>query len=488
MTETAWILTASVLAVVLLLFLIIRLKFQPFVALLVAAIVFGLGTGTAPLDLVDQIVDRMGGTLGQVALVIGLGAVFGEVLRRAGAAERLATTLVDRVPERYLAWALGLTGFLVSIAVFIDVAIVILVPLLYAIARRTGRSLLYYGIPLCAGLSVTHTFVPPTPGPIATAGIMGADLGLVIVFGVICGLPAMAVAGPLFGRFISRRIFVPAPAETVPVNTGTGGGGGVGGSGDHGGAAEGTATDSAGGTDADATDGLPARGDTDPLPGFASVLGALMLPLLLILGGTTSGLLLPEGSAAAVALGFIGHPVIALLLTCLYTLWFFGVRRGRTGTELQEMATKALAPAGVIILITGAGGVFGALLVDSGLGEVLAGGMQRIDMPIVLFGFLAAAVIRISQGSGTVAMITGATLTAPLLETVEANPALIALACIAIACGGTAFSHVNDSGFWMANRFLGMTVADTLKSWTVMKTLVGVTGLAMVLLLVPFVT
>ena len=466
MSETTWILTASVLAVAFLLLLIIKLKFQPFIALLVAGIAFGLATGTAPLDLVEQMVDQMGGTLGQVALVIGLGAVFGEVLRRAGAAEQLATTLVDRVPERYLAWALGLAGFLVSIAVFIDVAIVILVPLLYAIARRTGRSLLYYGIPLCAGLSVTHTFVPPTPGPIATAGIMGADLGLVIIYGVVCGLPAMAVAGPLFGHFISTKIFVAAPAEAVAVKTvANEGSGGAGDAGDDSGDA-----------------------DAEPLPSFASVLGALVLPLALILGGTTSSLLLPEGTVAAMVLGFIGHPVIALLVTCLYTLYFFGVRRGRTGTELQEMATKALAPAGVIILITGAGGVFGGLLVDSGLGEVLASGMQRIDMPIVLFGFLAAAVIRVSQGSGTVAMITGATLTAPLLESVDAGPSLIALACIAIACGGTAFSHVNDSGFWMANRYLGMSVVDTLKSWTVMKTLVGFTGLGMVLLLVPFVT
>ncbi|MEE2046742.1 gluconate transporter, partial [Nocardiopsis tropica] len=180
--------------------------------------------------------------------------------------------------------------------------------------------------------------------------------------------------------------------------------------------------------------------------------------------------------------------VIALLLTCLYTLWFFGVRKGRSGKELQEMATKALAPAGVIILITGAGGVFGGLLVDSGLGEVLAAGMQQINMPIVLFGFLAAAVIRVSQGSGTVAMITGATLTAPLLETIGASPSLAALTCVAIACGGTAFSHVNDSGFWMANRYLGMSVGDTLRSWTVMKTLVGLTGLTVALVLTLFVT
>lgn len=187
------------------------------------------------------------------------------------------------------------------------------------------------------------------------------------------------------------------------------------------------------------------------------------------------------------ALGFIGHPVIALLITVLYTLYFFGIRKGRSGDELQEMATRALAPAGVIILITGAGGVFGSLLVDSGMGEILAEGMKDIGMPVVIFGFLASSVIRISQGSGTVAMVTGATLTAPILETMDASPSLAALTVIAVACGGTAWSHVNDSGFWMVNRYLGMSVADTLKAWTTMKTLVGLTGLGVVLILVPIV-
>ncbi|APU12818.1 MULTISPECIES: GntP family permease [Actinoalloteichus] len=489
MQSTAWMLTAAGLAIGLLLLLVIKFKFQPFVALLIASIGFGLSTGMQPVALVDLMVDQMGGALGQVALVIGLGAIFGEVLQRAGAAERLATTLIDRFSDRNVAWGLGFAGFLVSIAVFIDVAIVILVPMLYSIARRTGRSLLFYGIPLCAGLSVTHTFIPPTPGPIATAGIMNADLGLVILFGVICGLPAMLVAGPIFGRFISKRIFVPVPEDIAAPSPVVAGGRSSDG-------APAAAT-----PDADSTSGSgQSAGPTSPgspspaeepvreLPSFLSVVGALLLPLVLILGGTTGSLLLQEGSAPHTALAFIGHPVIALLLTCLYTLYFFGVRRGSSGDELQKMATRALAPAGVIILITGAGGVFGGFLVESGLGEVLADAMQEWNIPIVLFGFLTSALIRISQGSGTVAMITGATLTAPLAESMDLGGPMLALTCIAIACGGTAFSHVNDSGFWMANRYFGMSVADTLRSWTVMKTAVGLTGLAVVLILSQFVS
>ncbi|TCP48506.1 Gnt-I system low-affinity gluconate transporter [Tamaricihabitans halophyticus] len=466
MQSTAWIVSAAVLAVVLLLFLVIRVKVQAFIALLLVSIAFGLATGTNPVRLVDLIVEEMGGSLGQVAIVIGLGAVFGEILKRAGAAERLASQLIGRFSDRNVAWGLGFAGFLISIAVFIDVAIVILVPMLYVIARRTKKSLLYYGIPLCAGLSVTHTFIPPTPGPIATAGIMHADLGLVILFGAICGTMAMVVGGPVFGKFIAKRIYVAAPEEErSSVTTGPG-----------------TGTGSAGA----AGDEQELAQDGSPLPSFRAVLGALLLPLVLILGGTTGDALLIEGSAPQIAFAFIGHPVIALLVTCLYTLWFFGVRRGANRAELQELATRALAPAGVIILITGAGGVFGGLLVETGIGEVMADAMTAWGMPIVVFGFLAAAIIRISQGSGTVAMITGATLTAPLAEQMNLSDPMVALTCIAIACGGTAFSHVNDSGFWMANRYFGMSVADTLKSWTVMKSLVGITGFVCALILSAF--
>ncbi|KMS82408.1 GntP family permease [Prauserella rugosa] len=450
MTQTTWTLIAAALSIGLLLGLVIWVKLQAFIALLIASIGFGLATGTNPTDLVELVVEEMGGGLGQVALVVGLGAVFGHVLQRAGAAEQLASTLINRFSERNVAWGLGFAGFLVSIAVFIDVAIVILVPMLYTIAKRTGKSLLYYGIPLCAGVSVTHTFIPPTPGPIATAGVMNADLGLVILFGVLCGLPAMAVAGPIFGRWISKKIFVPVPEEL----------------------------------DASREDG---ERDPNTLPRFGAVVGALLLPLVLILAGTTSEAVLPEGNTARTVIAFIGHPVIALLLTCLYTLYFFGVRRGSTREDLQKMTTSALGPAGVIILITGAGSVFGGLLVDSGMGDVLADWMSDMNMPLVLFGFITASIIRISQGSGTVAMITGATLTAPVASTIGASDSVVALTCIAIASGAAAFSHVNDSGFWMANRYFGMSVADTLKSWTVMKTIVGVTGCGVALTLSAFV-
>ncbi|MGP4115113.1 GntP family permease [Streptomyces sp. 4N509B] len=477
MDSSTWTLIAAVVAIAFLLLLVIRFKVQEFLALLVTTLTFGLLVGTNPVDLIDLVVEEMGGELGELAIIISLGAIFGTVLQRAGAAERIATTLVGRFSDKNIAWGLGAAGFLVAISVYIDVAIVILVPMLYGIAQRTGKSLLYYGIPMCAGLSCAYTFMPPSPGPLAASGILDADLGLVVLFGVICGIPAVTVAGPIFGRYISRRIHVPVPTHLLAESKATLGRakGGSGGSGAVATGGPGDANGEVGGDDATGEEQA-----ATPLPSFRSVLGALLLPLGLIVLGTIGEKAAPEGSALSTTLMFVGHPVIALLLTALYTLWFFGVRVGATGEEIRALTSAALAPAGQIILVTGAGGAFGGVLVESGMGDVLADAMKDASIPLVVFGFLVSSIMRICQGSGMVAMVTGATFSAPIAESLNASSATIALTTIAIACGGAAFSHINDSGFWMANRYFGMSVADTLRSWTVMKSLVGLTGFAAV--------
>ncbi|TQM11707.1 GntP family permease [Pseudonocardia kunmingensis] len=476
MSYEAWVVMAAVLAVGVLLTLIIVLKVQEFLALLLTTLAFGLAVGNGPTELMDLVVGEMGDSLGQLSLVIALGAIFGMVLQHAGAAERIAVTLVERFSDRTISWGLGLAGFLVATSVYIDVAIVVLVPMLYGVAQRTGKSLLHYGIPLCAGLSAAYTFMPPAPGPLAASGIMGADIGLVVLFGAVCGIPAVAVAGPLFGRFIARRIHVVPPAAIVgsadPVAPAL--------------TTPSTGTD--GSSPATATSTVDVRAEPErDLPSFGSVVLALLMPLLLILVGTV-GRLMGGESPVATTLTFVGNPVMALLLTVLFSMWVFGVRRGIGRAELGRLAGTALGPAGNIILVTGAGGVFGGVLVSSGLGDTLSAAMRDASIPLVVFGFVVAAVMRISQGSGLVAMVTGATFSAPLAESLGASPTTVALTCIAIACGGAGFSHVNDSGFWMANRYFGMNVADTLKSWTVMKSLVGLTGFAVVLLLSPFVS
>ncbi|ABO67195.1 MULTISPECIES: GntP family permease [Geobacillus] len=447
MSDSALILIV-IAGISLLLFLIIRSKLHAFVALLLVSLLVGAAAGM-PLDkVIESIQNGMGGTLGFVAVVVGLGAMFGQMLEVSGGAERLAQTLINKFGENKAQWALGLTGFIVAIPVFFDVGFIILVPIVYGLARKTGRSLLYYGIPLLAGLAVTHSFVPPTPGPIAVADLIGADLGWVILFGFIAGLPAMIVAGPLFGKYIAKKIHA-----TVP----------------------------------DYMDMKEKQWEKD-LPGFGTIAGIIFIPLVLILLNTVSGAVLPEGNGIRTFLTFLGHPFVALTIATLLAFYLLGQKRGFTKQEVQDIATKSLEPAGIIILVTGAGGVFKQILIDSGVGKVLADMMATSSLPPIVLAFLIAAIVRVSQGSATVAMVTAAGLIAPLIETLGLSGPILGMIVIAIAAGATILSHVNDSGFWLVNRYFGLDVKDTLKSWTVMETLIALVGFVVVLILSLFVS
>ncbi|WP_046175575.1 GntP family permease [Domibacillus indicus] len=426
-----------------LLFLVIRTKLHAFVALLLVSLIVGVLAGMPLEEVVTSIQNGMGGTLGFVAVVVGLGAMFGQMLEVSGGAERLAQTMIKKFGQDKAQWALGITGFLVAIPVFFDVGFIILVPIVYGLAKKTGRSLLYYGIPLLAGLAVTHSFIPPTPGPIAVADLIGADLGWVILFGAIAGLPAMIIAGPLFGRYIAKRIHV-----TVP----------------------------------DYMNVEEKEYDKD-LPGFGLIASLIMIPLVLILLNTVSGVLLEEGNLLRSILTFLGHPFVALTIATLAAFTFLGTRRGYTRQEVQDIATKSLEPAGIIILVTGAGGVFKQILIDSGVGEVLGNMMAGSPLPPLLLAFLIAAAVRVAQGSATVSMVTAAGLMAPLIEMLHIEGPFLGLMVIAIAGGATVVSHVNDSGFWLVNRYFGLDVKDTLKSWTVMETLIGLVGFIVVFII-----
>lgn len=442
----AYLIIVAAAGISALLFLVIKVRLHAFVTLLLVSLLVGVAAGM-PLDGVIKSIEKgMGGTLGFVAVVVGLGAMFGQMLEVSGGAERLARTMVRRFGDDKVQWALGLTGFIVSIPVFLDVAIVILVPILYRLARDSGRPLLYYGIPLVAGGAVTHAFIPPTPGPIAVADLLGADLGWVILFGTICGLPAMVLAGPIWGSYISRRITkgVPDYVELQEID------------------------------------------ESRELPSFGQVLAIILTPLLLILLSTTSGILLDEGNALRSTLVFIGHPYAALLIATLLAMFVLGSRRGYDREEIQNIVNKSLEPAGIIILVTGAGGVFKQILIDSGVGQVLGDMMSASGLPYLVLAFVIAALIRVAQGSATVAMVTAAGLVGPILQQNNVEGPQLALATIAIAAGGTILSHVNDSGFWLVNRFFGLTEKETLQSWTVAVTIVSLVGFAMVLLLGAF--
>ncbi|MFC7786232.1 MAG: GntP family permease [Bacillota bacterium] len=431
----------------LLLFLVIKTKLHAFVALLLVSLIVGIAAGMPLQEVVTSIQNGMGGTLGFVAVVVGLGAMFGRMLEVSGGAERLAQTLINKFGEDKAQWSLGITGFLVAIPVFFDVGFIILVPIVYGLAKKTGKSLLYYGIPLLAGLAVTHSFIPPTPGPIAVADLIGADLGWVILFGTLAGIPSMIIAGPLFAKFISKRIHAVVPdymqVEEIEYDK--------------------------------------------ELPSFAMIASLISIPLVLILLNTLSGVLLDEGNTIRSILTFLGHPFVALTIATLLTFTLLGTRRGYSRQDVQDIATKALEPAGIIILVTGAGGVFKQVLIDSGVGEVLGEMMAGSSLPPIALAFLIAMVVRVAQGSATVSMVTAAGLMSPLISTLGLEGPVLGLMVISIAAGATVFSHVNDSGFWLVNRYFGLDVKDTLKSWTMMETLIGFVGFTVVFIIGIFI-
>jgi len=438
-----------VLAIVLLLVLVLKVKLQAFLALMIISMAVGIAMGMPIEKVFETMQTGMGSTLGFVATIIGLGAIFGQILESSGGAKSLAHHLILRFGNNRAQWAMVIAGFLIAIPVFFDVGFIILVPLVYALSRDTGKPLLHYGIPLLAGLVVTHAFVPPTPGPVAVTQILQAEMGWVIILGIIIGIPTSMLSGPFFGSFISRKLKADNSHLLQTV--------------------EGPA-DSAKGAVA-----------------FNLVLSILMLPIILIvLHAVVKGLIessiLAQGLLTNVFL-FAGHPFAALTLATLSALYFLGIRRGKTRTELLDISTKSLAPAGLIILITGAGGIFKQVLVDSGIGVTLAEAVADSGIPVLLLAYVLAVIIRISQGSATVAMITAAGITAPLIEQTPLHEMERALVVLAIAAGSTIMSHVNDSGFWLVGKYLGLSEKQTLYSWTIMTSIVSVTGFVLILVL-----
>lgn len=440
------LLLAVFVGIALLLFLILKLKIQAFLALLIVCIVVGMIAGMPATEILITMRDGMGSTLGFVATVVGLGALFGAILEQSGGAQRLASFMLKRSGEKNAPWAMMITGFVVAIPVFFDVAFIILVPITYALSKRTGKSLLLYAIPLLAGLAITHAFIPPTPGPIAVADILGADLGWVIVFGFIAGLPAAILSGPVFAKYLSKKIHIdPVVFEEKK---------------DY---------------------------DERMAPSPALIISIILIPIILIVTNTliTSPFFSAWNISSEVlyAVELAGHPFTALIIANLIAWYFLGVRRGMQKDYLLKIANKSFQAAGIIILLTGAGGAFKQILINTGAGEMIANGLNDSFINPLLFAFLVAALVRVLQGSSTVAMITAAGITAPVLTQGVYSVQEISLIVIAIASGATILSHVNDSGFWLVGQYLGLNEKQTFRSWTAMTSIIAIVGLGMSLLM-----
>lgn len=433
-------------AIALILVLIIGAKLHAFLVLILVSLLTALATGI-PLAAVPKVlVDSFSSTVGAVALLVGLGAMLGALVETSGGARVLAEKMVSMFGEKHAALALGVASLIMGFPMFFDAGLIVMLPIIFAVGRRIGgKHMLLYGITAAAAFSVMHVFLPPHPGPITATETFGANLGFVLLVGIVVALPTWYLSGYLWAKFIDRRI----PLAIV---------------------------DLFGGEDVE---------PTNP-PKAGTVMGVLAIPLVLILLNTGVSALVSvgavDGSAAwAQALRLIGTSQIALLIAVLVALFVLGRRRGVGGSALEKIVDRSLAPICSVVLITGAGGMFGGVLRASGIGDALSGSLSAIGIPVIFAAYLIAVVLRVAQGSATVALVTAAGLVAPAVLAAGFNPMQLACVVLATAAGSVFAGHVNDSGFWLVGRLMGMDVKTTLKTWTVQQALESVVGFAIVL-------
>ncbi len=431
-----------ILAIALQVFLTVK-KVSPFLSLLIVAILGGLFLGMQPEELLKSIEKGVGSTLGGLALIICLGAILGKVLEASGAAEKISSTLINGFGEKNIQWAVLLTGFLVGIPLYYNAGFVILVPLVFSIAKRTGLPLLYIAIPMAASLSTTHCFLPPHPGPVVLVNAFKADMGKTLLYGLLIAVPVVIIAGPMLGRLLQKiKVNVSSLFETG---------------------------------DQTAVKKLP-----DAFPSFFIAL----LPVLLITLAVIANNFITDETVIKKTLLFIGDPTIALLVSVLLAIGYFGLRAGQSMETAMKWRSDAISGIAMILLIITAGGVFKQVLTDSGTGAYIASFSGKWQMPPLLFGWVVTALLRVTIGSATVAGITAAGVVSPLVATGVVSPELMVLA---VGTGSVFGSHINDSGFWMFKEFFKLSLKQTFLSWTVMETTISILGLGGVLLLDTFI-
>ena len=429
------LIAAAVVGIAILLILIIRFKLHPIISMMLSAVIIGVGAGM-PLSMISETVEKgVGKTLQGIALLVGLGSMFGGILEASGGAQKIAETLIDKFGQKKAGWALGITGLVIGTTVFFEAGVVVLIPLVFSVVRTTKKSTLYYAIPLLAGLASGYAFVPPSAGSVLTANALDVNLGMMIMVGVPTAIISMLIAGIIWGSFIGNKIFAALPEE-----------------------------------------GNETVHSDKELPPFGLVLSVVLIPLVLILLGTISKYVTILQPVADI-LGFVGKPFFALTIATLAAMYFLGIRRGFTGAQIKAIFDKSLKPTGMILLVIASGGVIRWMLQDSGLGNIIGPILESSSMPLILVAFLIALLVRASVGSSIVAMTMASGIMASMPAVMETSMLYRAAMCCAICGGATALSHVNDAGFWLVGTFLHIDEKTTLKSWTVMETLIGVSAL-----------
>ncbi|CAG4915678.1 GntP family permease [Paraburkholderia saeva] len=434
----------ALIAIAVLILMITRFKVYPFLVLIIVSLLLGLAVGMPMSTIVKSFETGNGNTLGHIAIVVGLGTMLGKMMAESGGAERIATTLIDKFGEKNIHWAMMVVAIIVGLPVFFEVGFVLLIPIAFNVAKRTGKSLLLIGLPMVAGLSVVHGLIPPHPAALLAVQAYHADIGKTIAYGLIVGVPTAIVAGPLFALLIHKYIKLP---ENNPL------------------AAQ----------FVHAADKDEKKRD---LPGFGITLFTILLPVILMLIGSWADLVFTPKTVPNDLLRFIGTSDVALLISVLVSFWTFGAKRGFNREQIQKFCGDCLAPIAGITLIVGAGGGFGRVLMDSGISKQIVETATSAHLSPLLLGWFVAALIRLATGSATVAMTTACGIVAPIAAAgaVQVRPELLVLAT---GSGSLIFSHVNDGGFWLVKEYFGMTVGQTFKTWSLCETIISLMGLGL---------
>ena len=435
------LLVSALFAVIALILLIAWAKLNPFVVIFVVSLALAVVTGMPLPNVVKSFEAGLGGTLGHIAIIIGLGTMLGKMVAESGGAECIAQTLIRFFGERWIPWSMMLVGLIVGLPVFFEVGFVILIPIVFTVARRTGKSPILIGLPMVAGLSVVHGLVPPHPAAMLAVTLFHADVGRTIFYSLMVGLPTAVVAGPLYAHWISPRIHLDPDNPMA---------------------------------------GQLADHETDRgLPGFGLTVSTLLLPVVLMLLGSWADSFTQPGSRANQVLLFLGGADIALLLGVIVSFVTLGKMRGFTRETILRFSNECLAPTALITLLVGAGGGFGRILEDSGVSNAIIGLALHTHLSLLVLAWLIAALIRLAVGSSTVAMSTAAGIMAPVaLHVAGIRPELLA---IAVGAGSLIFSHVNDGGFWLVKEYFNMSVADTVLTWSICETILSVLALLLTL-------
>ncbi|HWC82308.1 MAG TPA: gluconate:H+ symporter [Pseudonocardiaceae bacterium] len=432
---------AAALGIAVIIVLISKFSLHPFLALTIGSGVLGAVGGLSIDKMVTSFGDGLGSTVASVGTLIALGAMLGKLLADSGGADQIVDTIVRRSGPRMLPWAMALIAVLIGLPMFFEIGLVILVPVILLVAKRSGQPLLRLGIPALAGLSVLHGLVPPHPGPLVAISALHADLGITLGLGLIIAIPTVIIAGPLFGKLAARWVQAEPPEHLIPER---------------------------------------AEGDEDARrPKFAITVATVLLPVVLMLAKAIADLTLPKSNGARTVLDGVGTPLVALLIAVVVAMFTLGRAAGLDRTRIAKSVTDSLPPIAGIMLIVGAGGGFKQVLVDAGLGKVITELASGATFSALLLGWVIAVALRLATGSATVATTAAAGIVAPLAAHLSSTH--VALLALAVGAGSLFFSHVNDAGFWLVKEYFGMKVGQTIKSWSVMETITSVVGLGLVL-------